>query len=49
MKLGYQLEKEDRMLSKEEAYVQLGHSASLLKAILDSVRGDRFQNRKLFQ
>jgi hypothetical protein len=23
------------MLSKEEAYVQLGHSASLLKAILD--------------
>jgi hypothetical protein len=35
MKLGYQLEKENRMLSKEEAYVQLGHSASLLKAILD--------------
>ncbi len=35
MKLGYQLEKENRMLSKEEAYVQLGHSASLLKAILE--------------
>jgi hypothetical protein len=33
MKLGYQLEKEDRMVSKEEAYVQLGHSASLLRAI----------------
>ena len=35
MKLGYQLEKENRMLSKEEAYVQIGHSASLLKGILD--------------
>jgi hypothetical protein len=35
MKLGYQLEAENRPLSKEEAYVQLGHSASLLKAILD--------------
>ena len=35
MKLGYQLEKENRMLSKEEAFVQLGHSASLLKAVLD--------------
>ena len=35
MKLGYQLEAENRILSKEEAYVQLGHSASLLKAILD--------------
>ncbi len=38
MKLGYQLEKENRTLSKEEAYVQLGHSASLLKAVLDYVR-----------
>lgn len=38
MKLGYQLEKENRTLSKEEAYVQLGHSASLLKAILEYVR-----------
>ena len=38
MKLGYQLEKENRMLSKEEAYVQLGHSASLLKAILEYVK-----------
>jgi hypothetical protein len=34
MKLGYQLEKENRMLTKEEAYIQVGHSASLLKAIL---------------
>jgi hypothetical protein len=38
MKLGYQLEKENRMLSKEEAYVQFGHSASLLKAVLDYMR-----------
>jgi len=35
VKLGYQLEKEDRMLTKEEAYVQLRHSASLLKAVLE--------------
>jgi len=35
VKLGYQLEKENGMLSKEEAYVQLGHSASLLKAVLE--------------
>jgi hypothetical protein len=38
MKLGYQLEAENRMLSKDEAYVQLGHSASLLKAILEYVK-----------
>jgi hypothetical protein len=38
MKLGYQLDKENRMLSKEEAYIQLGHRASLLKAILEWVR-----------
>jgi hypothetical protein len=38
MRLGYQLEAEDRPLTKEEAYVQLGHSASLLKAILDYMR-----------
>jgi hypothetical protein len=35
MKLGHQLEAENRMLSKDEAYTQLGHSASLLKAILE--------------
>jgi len=35
MKLGYQLEAENRTLTKEEAYTQLGHSASLLKAVLD--------------
>jgi len=35
MKLGYQLEAENRFLTKDEAYIQLGHSASLLKAILD--------------
>ena len=38
MKLGYQLEAENRPLTKEEAYLQLAHSASLLKAILDYLR-----------
>ena len=38
MKLGYQLEAENRPLTKEEAYIQLGHSASLLKAVLDYLR-----------
>ncbi|RJQ54016.1 MAG: hypothetical protein C4526_05560 [Nitrospiraceae bacterium] len=32
--LGYALKKENRNMTKEEAYIQLGHSASLLKAIL---------------
>ena len=31
-KLGYKLRAENRNITKEEAYVQLGHSASLLKA-----------------
>jgi S1/P1 Nuclease len=34
MVLGYRLEDENRILSKEEAYQQLGHSSSLFKAIL---------------
>jgi hypothetical protein len=38
MKLGYQLEAENRNLNREEAYIQLGHSASLFKAIWDYVR-----------
>ena len=33
--LGYKMEKENRLLSKAEAYAQLGHSASLLKAIVE--------------
>jgi hypothetical protein len=33
-KLGHKLKTENRDMTKEEAYVQLGHSASLLKAIL---------------
>jgi hypothetical protein len=33
-KLGYKLRAENRAITKEEAYVQLGHSASLLKAVL---------------
>ncbi|HSO18020.1 MAG TPA: S1/P1 nuclease [Desulfosarcina sp.] len=38
MQLGYRLEREGRMLSRQEAYVQVGHSASLLRGILDYVR-----------
>ena len=34
MKLGYQLEKKGRLLSREEAYQQISHSASLFKGIL---------------
>jgi hypothetical protein len=33
-KLGYKLRAENRSITKEEAYVQLGHSASLLRAVL---------------
>jgi hypothetical protein len=39
MILGYTLEDEKRLLTKEEAYQQLSHSASLFKAILDYVAG----------
>ena len=34
LKLGYQLEIEGRLLSKEEAYRQISHNASLLRGIL---------------
>ena len=34
MRLGYQLEQEARMLSRQEAYEQISHSVSLLKGIL---------------
>jgi len=34
LQLGYRLEKEDRMLSRQEAYQQISHSASLLKGVL---------------
>jgi len=34
IKFGYRLVDEERLLTKEEAYIQLGHSASLFKAIL---------------
>ncbi|MBR9986265.1 MAG: hypothetical protein KFF68_10165 [Desulfosarcina sp.] len=39
LKLGYWLEKEERILSRQEAYEQLSHSASLLRAILTFVKG----------
>lgn len=34
IKLGYELEKDGRLLSREEAYLQVSHSASLLRGIL---------------
>jgi len=37
--LGYKLRKENRDMTKEEAYKQLGHSASLLRAILEYLAG----------
>jgi hypothetical protein len=37
MKLGYQIEQQDRLLTKEEAYKQISHSASLFRAILKYV------------
>ena len=33
--LGYKIEKEERLLTKQEAYTQISHSASLFKAILE--------------
>lgn len=33
-RLGYKLHEENRNMTLEEAYIQLGHSASLLKAVL---------------
>ena len=38
MKLGYKIEAEDRLLTKDEAYTQISHSASLFKAILEFVK-----------
>jgi hypothetical protein len=37
MKKGYQIEDENRLLTKEEAYEQISHSASLFKSILEYV------------
>ncbi|MGD9106444.1 MAG: hypothetical protein PVJ87_06395, partial [Desulfobacterales bacterium] len=37
IKKGYQIEDEKRLLTKDEAYEQISHSASLFKAILEYV------------
>ncbi len=39
--LGYKMKKENRDMTKEEAYQQLGHSASLLKAIVEYLGGKK--------
>ena len=46
-KLGYKLKKEDRDLTKEEAYRQLGQSASLLKAVLKYVDSIKSTSHRL--
>jgi len=38
MKLGYKIEAENRLLTKQETYTQISHSASLFKAILEFVK-----------
>ena len=38
--LEYKMEDENRVLTKEEAYEQIGHSASLFKGILEYVKGE---------
>jgi hypothetical protein len=35
--LGLKLRAENRNMTKEEAYVQLGHSASLLRAVIKEI------------
>jgi len=37
LKKGYQIQEEKRLLTKDEAYEQISHSASLFKAILEYV------------
>jgi hypothetical protein len=37
-KLGYRLRQENRDMTPEEAYTQLGHSASLLEAVLNHLQ-----------
>jgi hypothetical protein len=41
MVLGYKLKDEGRLLTKEEAYQQLSHNASLMKVVLEYV-GKKF-------
>jgi hypothetical protein len=41
LQLGYRLQTENRLITKAEAYGQLGHSASLFKAILGYLNPER--------
>lgn len=36
MKLGYKIEAEDRLLTREEGYEHISHRASLLRAVFGS-------------
>ncbi len=40
-RLGYKLQAENRNMTPEEAYIQLGHSASLLKAVLQHYKNSK--------
>ncbi|MFC1839620.1 hypothetical protein ACFL1N_08570 [Thermodesulfobacteriota bacterium] len=46
MKLGYQIEKENRILTAEEAMDQISHSISLLKGLLEYLMPDKDNNIK---
>lgn len=46
-KLGYKLKKEERGLTKEEAYKQLGQSASLLRAVLQHLDSVKYPSYRL--
>ena len=37
--LGYQLEAENRLMTKDEAYQQISHSVSLLRSVLVMIKG----------
>ena len=45
--LGYKLEDEGRILSREEAYQQISHSASLFRAVLRYVEGKKTWNERM--
>lgn len=49
MALGYKLEDENRLLTKEEAYQQVSHSASLFKAILQYLSLQDKSEKKSFK
>ena len=39
MAVGYKIEAEGRLLTREEAYTQISYSVSLFRAVLEYVKG----------